>query len=841
MSGDIFTTCECYCLANPLFASQTEMTVTGTERWPDLSDPELAGRTFLLTLTQCNTNLTETVRVTATNGNVFTIERAVGFNEVALDFCEGDQVCSVFGTALSEALNEIIDCVIEAMDCTCTFEVGEGPNGEECIGVSQVGNTVTLTNLIHIIADPDEDNTLTVTQNGCTYTLFAAPSIAQITPVDGPNGATCIGVVDDEAGGVNISSLIQIVADPDVVNNPVVVQQDECTYEISVNIEDFANETEACDSDPGQANVLITSRDYFFLKHSYVDADAADTGVQTHVCRDIVEGSVASQASGVLAGVYSSQTAVANANTSVVVGGNNSTAGGFNSGIYSGQDSTTTNTGSTVFGSDNVQNSGLWASAIGSEGVVTNMRESVVAGSSDVDINSPASRGMFIGGSLGVDVNGGGSASTVLASGGAGPTSTVINDGARVVVVGSVNTVIEGGSSPGVYNSFNSTVNPNLANIATLPVRAEQVVQIASDTVRMAGNESAIIASRGGAANDPLGNLGGAIIHGQRAVLIGSRNSTIGVDASGSLDSMIIGASSECAITVTAGAANASYFFDTILSSQSSVIENLDGATILSSRGIRMDDNSAQHGNWSVAGGVGAAGAAVSANKTWVINSINGNMVAEGGFTTAAVTDFAEVFPNAQRKKIEPGTPVKLTENGVDPAGPGDTAIGIISRTAGIILGDGPVVDKYEVDQWGEKVYETLPAEFEDVEVPDYSQMVEYDKENPAAILNPPTRTVKIKTQSEVSVPKRTAEFLANPVEEFKSQKHRDYSVVGMVGQIRARCSKTNMIAGQSVRIGADSLLENSPTPTNWIAYKKTSGRNAFDIWTIMVNGPLHA
>ena len=126
MSLDIYTDCQCHCLAAQLFSTQTQMTVDGVSGWPDLNDPQLAGRTFLLQLKNRSSCQIETVRVTAMAGNVLTIDRAVGYDQVAFDFCVGDEVCMPFGATLSEGLNEIIDCIIGITppdnDCNCIVQ-----------------------------------------------------------------------------------------------------------------------------------------------------------------------------------------------------------------------------------------------------------------------------------------------------------------------------------------------------------------------------------------------------------------------------------------------------------------------------------------------------------------------------------------------------------------------------------------------------------------------------------------------------------------------------------------------------------------------------------------------
>lgn len=109
MSSDIFTDCVCHCLTAQVFTAQTQLSVSGTAGFPSLA--ELPGRTFLIEVKNCSSGMFETMRVTGVSGNLLTVERAVGEGQAPLDFCVGDQVCTVFGGTLSAALNEIIDCI----------------------------------------------------------------------------------------------------------------------------------------------------------------------------------------------------------------------------------------------------------------------------------------------------------------------------------------------------------------------------------------------------------------------------------------------------------------------------------------------------------------------------------------------------------------------------------------------------------------------------------------------------------------------------------------------------------------------------------------------------------
>jgi hypothetical protein len=117
----------------------------------------------------------------------------------------------------------------------------------------------------------------------------------------------------------------------------------------------------------------------------------------------------------------------------------------------------------------------------------------------------------------------------------------------------------------------------------------------------------------------------------------------------------------------------------------------------------------------------------LTSNRKWELDSIAGNATCAGTFTGSTVyADFAEYFENYVTGEIGMGVLITLVDLKAKVAGPGDIVDGVVSGTAGIILGDSPFAwaKRYLTDDWGRIVYE-------DVIDPESGQTVSVPKENP--------------------------------------------------------------------------------------------------------------
>jgi hypothetical protein len=196
-------------------------------------------------------------------------------------------------------------------------------------------------------------------------------------------------------------------------------------------------------------------------------------------------------------------------------------------------------------------------------------------------------------------------------------------------------------------------------------------------------------------------------------------------------------------------------------------------AVLLASR--RTINNQAS----SIAGGDAGSGVASAANRKWHIYSATGDVQIAGTLTTSHVfSDYAEYFENAQRGAIPLGTIVTLDGDKVRPALAGEYILGIVSGTAGVVLGDSPFhwAGRYETGEFGEPVYTTTVD-------PASGQTVKTRKENP--------------------------EWNGELAQVPRSERPEEWSCVGLVGQVHTRVDG-NIAPGDY--IGADGRRSEAET-----------------------------
>lgn len=158
----------------------------------------------------------------------------------------------------------------------------------------------------------------------------------------------------------------------------------------------------------------------------------------------------------------------------------------------------------------------------------------------------------------------------------------------------------------------------------------------------------------------------------------------------------------------------------------------------------------------SIALGDNGAGAASTANRKFHALP-NGDVQASGTFTGATVfTDFAEYFRNSEPGVIPLGTIVSLTGSAVQPARAGDRIAGVVSGTAGLVLGDSPFTwaGRYLTGEFGEPLYEDAVDE-------DTGEPIRVQVENPD--YDPAAEQIP------------------------RSQRPEDWSCIGLVGQVHVR------------------------------------------------------
>lgn len=158
--------------------------------------------------------------------------------------------------------------------------------------------------------------------------------------------------------------------------------------------------------------------------------------------------------------------------------------------------------------------------------------------------------------------------------------------------------------------------------------------------------------------------------------------------------------------------------------------ETLPGAycqTIVNSRGVKSP------GNYHFLLGYGVNGADY-ANTTIDIESVSGNIKAKGTISSGQnFGDYAEYFESQSGQAIPNGTIVTLDGRFIRKAQIGDKPIGVISGTAGVILGDQMFhhKDKFLKDEFGVTLTEWQTKEWQDDEGNWYSEEVEVPIPNP--------------------------------------------------------------------------------------------------------------
>lgn len=160
--------------------------------------------------------------------------------------------------------------------------------------------------------------------------------------------------------------------------------------------------------------------------------------------------------------------------------------------------------------------------------------------------------------------------------------------------------------------------------------------------------------------------------------------------------------------------------YNTVLGSGSSHAAG-NNSTVIGSRASRATGNASSviasygvqsDGSYKVNGGFGdpnSNGNGVTSNKKWELDSLNGDIRASGTITGSATwTDYAEYFESLDGNKISSGTLVSLENGKVRPSLDGEKILGVVSETAGIVLGESSFnwSDKYLKNEFGGLIYE---------------------------------------------------------------------------------------------------------------------------------------
>ncbi|MEX5936912.1 peptidase G2 autoproteolytic cleavage domain-containing protein [Mammaliicoccus sciuri] len=199
--------------------------------------------------------------------------------------------------------------------------------------------------------------------------------------------------------------------------------------------------------------------------------------------------------------------------------------------------------------------------------------------------------------------------------------------------------------------------------------------------------------------------------------------------------------------------------------SRSGVINSLESETlpgsyaqtIANSRGVKS------RGVYAFQMGYGTDGARYE-NTTIDMSSTSGNIKTKGTVSSGQnFGDYAEYFESQSGQAIPNGTIVTLDGRKVRKAQIGDIPIGIISGTAGVILGDQMFhhKDKFLKDEFGVTITEWQTKEWQDDEGNTYSEEVEVPIPNP--------------------------EYVEYEDDYIPRSERPEWNVVGLVGQVFTR------------------------------------------------------
>ncbi|SUM69771.1 peptidase G2 autoproteolytic cleavage domain-containing protein [Staphylococcus nepalensis] len=192
--------------------------------------------------------------------------------------------------------------------------------------------------------------------------------------------------------------------------------------------------------------------------------------------------------------------------------------------------------------------------------------------------------------------------------------------------------------------------------------------------------------------------------------------------------------------------------------------ETLPGAycqTIVNSRGVKSP------GNYHFLLGYGTDGAKYE-NTTIDMSTISGNIKTKGTVSSGQnFGDYAEYFESQSGQEIKNGYIVTLDGRYIRKANSNDTPIGVISGTAGVILGDQMFhhKDKFLKDEFGVTQTELQTKEWQDDEGNWYSE--------------------------EVDVPISNPEYVEYADEYIDRSNRPEWNVVGLMGQVYTRIDST--------------------------------------------------
>ena len=320
-------------------------------------------------------------------------------------------------------------------------------------------------------------------------------------------------------------------------------------------------------------------------------------------------------------------------------------------------------------------------------------------------------------------------------------------------LVGASN-VVNTTSSNGTVHSITGTGYPHLVNLAG--TNHTEGLTVFQNAFRAASSSSGAISSSGAV----VASAGTCSASGSKSFVASSLGSNASGDYStvlGSNASDANGSAFAAVIASKTSKASASSHSAVIASENSTVASTGAKGVILASKGVGLSRA------YSVSGGFDAVAVGSVAATKWELDSFNGTIKATGAITGSSVfTDYAEYFESLDGTAIPTGTIVTLDGDKIRPANTGEYILGVISETAGVVLGEASWAwsGRYLRNEFGGLIYED----------------VEHTEEDGAVI------TMK--------QPKVNPDYTEQ--DNYKSRADRDeWNIVGLLGQLYVRIDDT--------------------------------------------------
>ena len=242
--------------------------------------------------------------------------------------------------------------------------------------------------------------------------------------------------------------------------------------------------------------------------------------------------------------------------------------------------------------------------------------------------------------------------------------------------------------------------------------------------------------------------------------------STGGTKASGDMSIAVASSTGEAtatrsAVIATGVSSQASGEYSAVLASRAGVAPE-SRSVVMASFGVK-----ALNANTVVGGHSGGSDTPSTSHRKWQLNSENGNITIAGTYANGATfSDYAEMFESVDGEAIPSGVLVSLVGDKVKVAEAGETPIGVISETAGMILGSADLHwgGRYETNEFGGYIMEER-------------EITEVDEE-----------TGERRTYVGM-FPKEKPDYDPS-VEYVPRQDRKEWQVVGLVGQVYVRVAK---------------------------------------------------